>query len=180
MRTQATIAVIAAGICLSTAVTSVHALQPQIPTLQVCNLTKVQGKAAVQILSRQDAAHSGVFTVAIELTCDPVSLAYPNGAMQISINMSDSIVQGLVTAISFEQVTSTGKHSPTAYLNGRCKAEIAPGCRFWMTLADNKPANQRGTPDVIGFLILDGTGTRVAYGTGPVIEGDIAIAPTSN
>ena len=178
MRIQTTIAAMTVWMCFSAAATSVQAQQPQIPTLQVCNMTKVQGKAVVKIQSRQDAFHAGAFRVAIEVRCDPTGLPYPAGAVEISIDMSDSTVQGLVTSIDIEQLTSTGKHSPTAYLSGRCKAERAPGCRFWLTLADNKPAGQGETPDVVGFLIFDGNGTRVAYGTGPVVEGDITVAPT--
>ena len=52
------------------------------------------------------------------------------------------------------------------------------GCRFWLMLADNKQANAQGTPDVVGFLIFDGTGKRVAYGTGPVVDGDIEVVAT--
>ena len=96
----------------------------------------------------------------------------------MNLSMSDSTVQSTIAAISFEQVTSTGKHTPTAYLNGRCRAEKVIGCRFWLMLADNK--NQSGTPDVVSFLVFNSAGQRVAYGTGPVVEGDIQVAPTSN
>ena len=53
------------------ALTHANAQQPQIPTLQVCNLTKIEGKAAVKIDSRAGTTHSGVFKVAIEVKCDP-------------------------------------------------------------------------------------------------------------
>src|SRR5437667_28171 len=96
------------------------------------------------------------------------------------LSMSDSIAQGTIAAVSLEQVTSTGKHTPTVYINGRCRADHVIGCRFWLMIADNKKANDRGTPDVVSFLVFNSVGQRVAYGTGPVAEGDIQVAPTSN
>ncbi len=153
--------------------------QPQIPTLQVCNPTKVTGKGLVKIDGRVDAAHSGTFVIGIELGCDP-STGYPVGRFEISrLSMSDSLVQGSIASTTIEQVTTTGKHTPTAYLNGRCRAERVVGCRFWMMVADNgRTQNLRGTPDIVGFLVFDATGQRVAYGTGPIIEGDIRVAPS--
>src|SRR5437660_5797602 len=171
------------GLSILTFVASgARAQEPQIPNLQVCNEAQVQGRAAVMIASRADTSHSGTFTIAIELKCNRESNnGYPSGTFQIAnLSMSDSIVQGTIAAISFEQVTSTGKHTPTAYLNGRCRAEKVIGCRFWRMLADNKKANQSGTPDVVSFLVFNSVGQRVAYGTGPVVEGDIQVAPTSN
>jgi len=47
-------------------------------------------------------------------------------------------------------------------------------------IADNKKAAVPGTPDVVSFLVFDGTGKRVAYGTGPLAEGDLTVAPTGN
>lgn len=157
------------------------AQQPQVPTLQVCNETLIQGKAIVKIVSRADASHSGTFTITIEVKCNrEVNGGYPAGAFQIgNLSMSDSIAQGAIASMSLEQVTSTGKHTPTAYVNGRCKADRVVGCRFWLMLADNKKPNQRGTPDVVSFLVFNSTGQRVAYGTGPVLEGDIQVASSN-
>lgn len=159
----------------------VHAQQPQIPTLQVCNRTQVEGSATVRIASRVDAVHSGTFRIRINLRCDSVDQPYPTGTLDIfSISMSDSIVQGNITGTSFEQVTTTGKHTPTVYINGRCRAEQVRGCRFWLMIADNTTSPSQGTPDVVSFLVFDGTGKRVAYGTGPVTTGDIDVKDTSN
>jgi len=77
-------------------------------------------------------------------------------------------------------MTSTGKHTPTLYVNGRCKAEGVRGCRYWLMIANNKKAQGPGTPDVASFLVFDGTGKRVAYGTGPLADGDLEVAPTGN
>jgi hypothetical protein len=158
-----------------------NAQQPQIPTLQVCNQTVARGKALVKIESRADSVHSGAFSVEIDLKCDPRGDGYPAGSLRIfDLSMSDSSVQGIIGETTFEQVTTTGKHTPTLFLNGRCKADNVNGCRFWMLIADNKREDARGTPDIISFLVFDGTGKRVAYGTGPVIKGDITVQPTGN
>jgi len=159
---------------------STQAQQPQIPTLQVCNATSIRGSGMVRIESRAQAGLNGTFSIKVELKCEPDGSGYPAGGLVVSsIKMSDSSTTSF-EAISFEQVTTTGKHSPTAYLNGRCKAPEVRGCRFWMTIADNKRAGARGAQDIVGFLVLNGVGKRVAYGTGPLIEGDITVAPTSN
>jgi hypothetical protein len=179
MALKATSATLAIVTLLLGALTVANAQQAQIPTLQVCNQTRVEGRAAVEIVSRSDAIHSGIFKIGIEVKCDPRGLPYPAGGLQIDVDMSDSIVQGTIIGETIEQLTSTGKHSPTAYLSGRCSAREVSGCRYWLTLADNGRA-QEGTPDVVGFLVFDGAGNRVAYGTGPVVDGDIAVAPTSN
>ena len=89
--------------------------------------------------------------------------------------MSDSSAGATITATTFEQVTSIGKHTPTAFINGRCKAAEINGCRFWLMIADNKGLDREGTPDIVSFLVVDGTGRRVAYGTGPVLKGDIKV-----
>lgn len=163
-------------IVLSGAFISLFAQQVQIPTLQVCNQSKLGGKATVFIAARKDISHSGTFTVSGRIACS--SPGYPVGNLAITgISMSDSSIQGTVTVTSLEQVTSTGKDTPTLYLNGRCKAERIEGCRFWMMVADNKNANEKVTPDIISFLVLDGKGNRMAYGTGPVMRGDMSVAP---
>jgi hypothetical protein len=106
--------------------------------------------------------------------------------VKLFLSMSDSIAEGQINSTLIEQVTSTGKHTPTVYINGRCTAQAAagaapiPGCRFWIMFADNKVPTAPQTPDVVSFLVFDGAGKRIAYGTGPLVEGDIKVAPTGN
>jgi hypothetical protein len=159
--------------------------QPQIPTLQVCNQTVVTGGGLVKIVSRADVGHSGTFKVEVEIKCDQSGSGYPTGVVKItSLSMSDSIVQGQINSTLIEQVTSTGKHTPTAYINGRCTAQAPTGaiqgCRYWIMFADNKVPSAPQTADVVSFLVFDGTGKRIAYGTGPLVDGDIKVAPTGN
>ena len=99
------------------------AQQVQLPTLQVCNTTKLSASATVQIESRIDVGHTGTFSLRGELSCNPTSTnPYPSGALSIvGVSMSDSALQGDIMLSTYEQFTSTGKHSPTAWLNGRCK-----------------------------------------------------------
>ena len=178
-------AIMGVPLCLAmlTAITTANAQQPQIPTLQVCNQTSVQGTGTVTIHARQDATHTGSFTVKVSVTCDPNS-GYPIGSLTISgISMNDSFIEGTIVATTFEQLTSTGRVTPTSYLNGRCSVDSAtgavPGCRYWIMFAHNNPASTaQGTPDIVSFLVFNKAGQRVAYGTGPVVIGSISVAPT--
>lgn len=164
-----------------------HAQQPQIPTLQVCNPSQVKGSGDGQIGSRASLpAIKGTFSIKLEVVCDPTSSPYPTGSLSLNINMNDSwtgtiFISPDALKTSFDQLTTTGKSSPTAYLTGRCTtdAEIPiKGCRIWLLLADNRSSEQ-GTPDVVSFLVFDGTGVRKAYGTAALKSGDIKISPTS-
>ena len=155
------------------------AQQAQIPSLQVCNETAVKGDGLVFLDQRQDLMHSGIFTIKIQLRCDPGGNGYPIGFVSMEIDMSDSSLVFLESE-EFEQVTTTGKHTPTAYMNGRCRAydesgNKVEGCRFWLMTADNGKGE---TPDVVGFLAFDGKGNRISYGTGPLRPGDIKVAPS--
>lgn len=152
---------------------SASAQQPQIPTLQVCNDSAAFGFGVVKLTQRADAVHAGIFHFRFKVGCEVPG--YPAGLVEFKIDMSDSQIQGVVTSTAIEQLTTTGKHTPTAYLNGRCEAAEVKGCRFWMMAADNGERQ-----DVVGFLILDGQGNRVAYGTGELSIGNVTVAPTSN
>jgi hypothetical protein len=121
------------------------------------------------------------------MSCD--ANGYPTGTLSISaISMSDSSVQGTIVATTFEQLTTTGMATPTAYMNGRCTfpsaSGVLTGCHYWILLADNKqsltPVPVPTTPDIISFLVIDKSGKRVAYGTGPVTSGNIDITGTLN
>jgi hypothetical protein len=157
--------------------TSVFAQQPQIPTVQVCNGSRVEGGGMVKLDRRSDAQHQGTFQLKVLVKCGVPG--YPAGGFDLKVDMSDSLVQGIIRATTVEQLTSTGKHTPAAYLNGRCDAEGVKGCRYWLMLSDNGKPGDR-PPDVIGFLVLNGDGKRVAYGTGPLVDGDIFVEATSN
>jgi hypothetical protein len=151
---------------------SASAQQPQIPTLQVCNGTVASGGGMVKLAKRAFLPHSGVFQIGLNVKC--TEAGYPVGVVELKIDMSDSQIQGLVKSILIEQLTSTGRDTPTAYLNGRCEADGVVGCRFWLMVADNG-AEQ----DVVSFLIFDGKGHRVAYGTGQ-LNGSVNVMPTAN
>jgi hypothetical protein len=174
-----------------------YAQQPQIPTLQVCNMTTATGKAAVTIQARKSVnpANAGTFTVSfgVPVNCNPPNTSYPAGQFTIAIDMTDTnpaVNHVTITSTSIEQVTTTGNDTPTLYMNGRCTFPTSPagvpqqqGCRYWLMIADNvphTPVPAGGTPEVIGFLIFNGKGERVAYGTGPVSSGHITVGQTSN
>ena len=100
---------------------SVLAMQPQVPTLQTCNKTKVEGRAKVHIGSRSDSERPGTFGIVVEAKCHPRQ-GYPRGKVElIKLNMTDSWVHGVIVATTIDQMTSTGGHSPMAFLSGRCR-----------------------------------------------------------
>jgi hypothetical protein len=152
-----------------------------IPAFHVSDSSKARGSGDIFIQSRKDAVSSGIFSVRLDVHFDPSTDDYPVGSLAIKVDLSDS-VKGAFTATSIELINSYGKHNPTIYLTGRCQAETADklprGCRYWIMVANNKKADDaKGTPDIVGFAIHDRTGTRIAYGTGPVKSGDFDIAP---
>jgi hypothetical protein len=180
MTTRGRITAVVCTSLLGAVALTAQAQQPQIPTLQVCNDTAAKGRASVKIAARADAQHQGTFDIAVELKCDASNPSYPAGTVQITnLSMTDSVVQGGLASTLIEQLTSTGKHTPTLYASGRCRADGVIGCRFWLLIADNRQGDAKG-PDVVSFLVFNGVGQRVAYGTGPIVQGDIQIAPTSN
>jgi hypothetical protein len=150
-----------------------------IPAFHVSDISKVSGSGDVFIASRQDAVSSGNFTIKLSVTFNPAVNDYPTGTVFIKTDMSDGAKTSF-EATSIELVNSYGKHNPTVYITGRCKAGLAlnqKGLRFWLMIANNKLANANGTPDVVGFVIHDNLGSRIAYGTGPLKSGDITIDP---
>jgi hypothetical protein len=153
-----------------------------IPAFHVSDTSKARGSGDVFIQSRKDQVSSGIFFVKLDAHFNPGTDNYPIvGSLIIKVDLSDS-VKGAFTATSIELINSYGKHNPTIYLTGRCNAETAghvpQGCRYWLMIANNKKAGDaEGTPDIVGFAIHDRTGTRIAYGTGPLKSGDFEIAP---
>jgi len=153
--------------------TNAHGQQPQIPSIQVCNDSLIKDSEGVVKID----VRNGGFKFGANVFCGAGE--YPSGSVFVDISMTDSALT-YFESIHLEQVTTTGKHSPMAVLNGRCISRpVVDGCRFWMILADNK-RNREGTPDIVGFLVLSGSGERVAYGTGPLVDGDVFVNSTSN
>jgi hypothetical protein len=156
----------------------------QIANFDISDRSKVTGSGQVKLVPhRQDANHSGVFRLTVDVSFDPAVDDYPQGKVRINVDLSDSF-EGRADSASIEQVNSFGKHTPTAVIAGRCRIKLtdggtAPvGCRFWLLVADNRKKGEQGTPDVASFVIYDRNGNRVAYGTGPLEEGDIEVAPS--
>ncbi|OPY38349.1 MAG: hypothetical protein A4E35_00772 [Methanoregula sp. PtaU1.Bin051] len=158
----------------------------QIPDIHVSTLSRAKGDAIVAIASRKDAVHSGEFRIKVNMTFDPAADDYPVGNLEISIDLSDS-ARGKIWTDTIEQVNSHGKHNPTLFITGRCKHEFEEGkkihgCRYWVMLVNNRPPKSKvtETPDIVGFVVFDRNGSRVAYGTGPVAKGDINVGPPAN
>lgn len=154
------------------------AAQPvSIPTLQVCNAGKVNGTANLYFSRRDDINTNGTIDITVsDVTCDPQSSSpYPTGAITMRFSLTESSVSDVQVTL-IEQMTTVGKHTPTSYMNGRCTANggTVP-CHFWLTFADNKVLSIDTPADVVGVLVVDRFGNRLAYGTGPIKSGDISI-----
>jgi hypothetical protein len=160
--------------------------QVQIPGLQVCNRSALRASAGVNIDSR-----AGGFTLKGEVRCDPIlNTPYPVGELGLyGVNMSDNAIPAGADIVftSFEQVTSSGRDTPTIWVNGRCevrqnnvKVPAFDGCRYWLMAVDNMdPSGKNGkTPDIVSIMVFGKLGKRIAYGTGPVVNGDLVVAPT--
>ncbi|MEO6022051.1 MAG: hypothetical protein ABIP64_02835 [Burkholderiales bacterium] len=173
---------LSALIMLAGAVFAIHpvfAQQIQIPSLQVCNATKLSANAYVIIDTRKDLLHTGLFVLKGSLACDPAGgTVNPIGALGLySISMSDSTIQGDIVFTTFDQLTSGGKHTPTLWVSGQCKAANVRGCHYWLMVVDNVRGQPVGkTFDVVSFLVFDEKGKRVAYGTGNVVDGDVTVS----
>jgi hypothetical protein len=96
------------------------AQQTQIPTLQVCNRTTVQGLGIVRIESRIGAGPvNGTVEVNAQLACDSERV-YPVGRVQLKVRMTDGLI-GTISVdstqppMAFEQLSSAGQKTPVAY-----------------------------------------------------------------
>lgn len=162
----------------------------QIPNVHSSNKSQASARGAtVLISSRKDNTYAGIFTV--QGTLSFTSPGYPTGNLTIKVDLNDS-AKGVFIIKTVEQLDTTGRKTPTVYASGRCTADAdgvkTPLCRYWLMMVDNKssrgvpskgPAPQGATPDIISFLIYDSTGKRLAYGTGPVMKGDVTVAPSN-
>ncbi len=158
----------------------------QIANLDISGKSKAIGEGiVVEIASRVAGGHLGRFIVSFSggFGFDPAVMDYPAGGVKVDIDLSDSI-KGVAVTTSIEQINTYGTDNPTLVLTGRCKFELKEevkeppvGCSLWLLAANNKKREAKGTPDVISFVVFDRYDKRVAYGTGPVVKGDVEIAP---
>jgi hypothetical protein len=156
-----------------------------IPALHNSSKSAAKGSAKILIPRRNDAGHSGIFSIKGGVSFDPSVDPYPTGAFRIIADLSDSL-KATFTTTSVELINSFGKHTPSVFLTGRCNVRVNEevkqppvGCRYWIMVVDNKKeGNEKDTPDIVSFAITDNNGNRVAYGTGPVVSGDMEVAPS--
>jgi hypothetical protein len=153
---------------------------PQIPSIQVCNVAKGSGEAYVHLTRRADVTNAGDFKVAFKAKCSPPN--YPIGQVELSMSLSDNSTN-FMRSTTVDEITSTGRHTPVLYMKGRCMAKwskkTVTGCQYWIQFTDNGELGH-DTPDIVSFLILNGLGQRIAYATGPIVDGDILVQPTVN
>jgi len=152
-----------------------------IPNLHLSTQSKATGSATVAIVSRADISHTGIFKIEVNVIFDPVSGGYPTGTIKIAVDLSD-FLKAIFTSTTVELINSFGKHNPTTIFTGRCKVpreniREPNGYKYWVIIADNNNEKETGTPDIVGFVVTDRTGNRIAYGMGPVKNGDLTVDP---
>jgi hypothetical protein len=174
---------------------------PQIPTMQVCNLSGATsvlsaGSPLVHIPSRAPGGFTGNVNIRVAAGCDPTT-GFPVGSVSLfNVSMNDPSPAGFVGSISsvqIDQLTFTGTVNPTAYMAGKCIAQSASTagavgtipCHFWVLFAHTSGPNDTAPslgPDIVSFLVVDKSGKRLAYATGPVVAGSggVFVAPTTN
>jgi hypothetical protein len=159
---------------LLTAVDAPRAQQLSVPQVTACNNQYVGGKMTGSMPNRTDASHTGQFQVTVDVRCE-------NGKARVNnleihpANLTDTVLKGAVHTFQLDQLTSLGKAAaPTVFLGGPCKSQDADiaGCQLWLMLVDNGTGETR---DVVSFIVVDGMGKRLAYGTGLVTIGDVRI-----
>lgn len=142
------------------------------PNIKACNNQYVGGKTIGSIANRMDENHSGKFQISFDVRCSNGTISVNNLEIHAA-NLTDTLLEGSVSTFEVDQVSSFGSAvAPTAFLIGPCKSfdDDINGCRFWMMVVDNGDSN-----DIVSFLVVDEEGTRLAYGTGIVTEGDARI-----
>jgi hypothetical protein len=171
--------VFAAVMLVSGVCNHVSAQQLSIPQLEACKNLSVQGKAHGSIAGRRDASHSGEFELEVGVTCRQGDIDRGILTLQLdAFRLNDTVVTSRISVDHLDQMTSVGKAvTPTAFLSGTCRvereSESIAGCRFWLMLVDN--GRDSGAGDIISFVVIDGAGRRLAYGTGTLTTGEIRI-----
>lgn len=143
--------------------------QVQVPPLQVCGTTGANGRGLASSEVR------GEFEFKLSVQCNESTRWVPRGNLDITMNLTDSSIRK-IHSTEVLQMTSGGKHTPMAFLSGRCESDRGP-CSYWAVIADNTlEVRSRHTLDIISFLVLSPQGQRLSYATGFVKEGGVSVA----
>jgi hypothetical protein len=149
-----------------------------LPDLEECRNTHVDGLTSGTWESRRDAQHSGRFQVTMDLGCsgDTAEVRVSNleiHAQELADN--DPGIDQVISADGAVRLFSIGEAmTPIMFISGACRGGGPNGCQFWLMLADNG-SDRAKAPDLVAFLVSDRSGKRLAYGTGPIQQGDISI-----
>jgi hypothetical protein len=150
------------------------AQQLSVPQVIACSKQYVGGKMTGSMPNRKDTSHTGEFEVTVDVRCENGTTSVNNLEIHPA-NLTDTVLKGTVYTNQVDQLTSLGKAAaPTVFLSGPCKSQDVDivGCQLWLMLVDNGTSE---TPDIVSFIVVDGMGKRVAYGTGLVTTGDVRI-----
>jgi hypothetical protein len=168
--------------------TILFAQNPDLPALQVGSLVKVtmlENLAVVQIPPQYSSSFSGTITIRqLNLSCNPSlsSNPYPTGNLVFTVDLSDTSFGSVFDVIVTKpiQLTYVGQVAPTTFFSAMCdmKNEKTPKGYLWMLFSDNNGKTAaKPSQDIVSFVLLDPHGSKIAYGTGTVIKGNIVVAP---
>jgi hypothetical protein len=149
-----------------------------LPAMQDCRNTHVAGLTGGVWESRRDAQHSGRFQVTMDLGCsgDASEVQVRNleiHAQELADN--DAGIERVISDDGVVRLVSIGPAmTPTAFVSGPCRGGGPNGCQFWLMLVDNG-SDLAKAPDLVAFLVSDRSGKRLAYGVGPILQGDLSI-----
>jgi hypothetical protein len=144
----------------------------------VSNVVKGDGK--VFIATRKDANTYGLFILSLDVRYNPAADHEPQGTVRMKVDLSDCLKATFIST-HIALIYSGKNQRPVVYLTGSCVAatdDAPPGLRYWIKLSYG--AFDNTTPEEVGFVIHDFKGNRVAYGSGPLSSGQIAVLPKSD
>jgi hypothetical protein len=152
-----------------------------LPPMEACRRgTGASGLTGGIWESRRDAQHSGQFRVTMDLSCDDDTSHVRVSNLEIHAQELADSDPSIDRVISVDhdgvvQLFSIGQAmTPTVFVSGPCLGGGRNGCQFWLMLVDNGRDRSKGS-HLVAFLVTDKSGKRLAYGAGPVLEGDLSI-----
>jgi hypothetical protein len=149
-----------------------------LPAVQECRDTHASGLTSGVLENRKDAQHSGQFRLTFDLGCSGASSDVQVRNLEIhaqELADSDKGIERVISEDGPVKLVSIGPAmAPTVFVSGPCRGGGPNGCQFWLMLVDN--GSDSGTAsDLVSFLVSDKSGKRLAYGTGPIKQGDVLI-----
>ncbi len=144
-----------------------------IPTFLRPATNRIKGDGKIFIPTRKEEVSSVMFEFSMAIPLVKRANDELGGSILVKADLRDSL-KATFTATSIELINAHHNHEQAVYLTGNCKAttENPPdGLRYWVKVAYDQ--YKKDAPECVGFVVHDKNGNRVAYGTGPLVSGNI-------